>query len=341
MRICITSILLFFIVGLNAQTSDFNNVSFHKSDSIANSYLGADLRSVPKLSYLLTKDLETDVEKLRSIFMWISRNIENDHLVYLKNKRKRKQLQNDSIKLFEWNKEIQKKTLETLLKKKKTVCTGYAFLLKRMCKYAGIKSEIINGYSKTGGTEMEDLRSPNHSWNAVLINNKWYLCDPTWASGIFNPNTSLFEFDYQKGYFLTDPKLFVKNHYPVDSKWTLITENNPTYEEFTEGPLLYNSAFKYAALYKSPQKMYNTITKKESVSFQVDLLDSSITVDKVYLMLSGKRKDVVIEPENLTINEGVIQFNYQFRYKGYYDIHLMLDQEVIMTYAFHVTRKNN
>ena len=340
MRICLTSILLFFMVGLYAQISDFKNVSFHKSDSIANSYLGADLKSVPKLSYLLTKDLETDVEKLRSIFIWISRNIENDHLVYLKNKRKRKQFRNDSIKLFEWNKEIQKKTLETLLKKKRTVCTGYAFLLKKMCKYAGIQSEIINGYSKTGGTELEDLQSPNHSWNAVLINSKWYLCDPTWASGIFNPNTSLFEFDYQKGYFLTEAKLFVKNHYPSDPKWTLITENNPTYEEFTEGPILYNSAFKYAALYKSPLKMYNTIAKKESVSFQINLLKSSPTVNEVYLMLSGKRKDVVIEPENLILNKEVIQFDYQFRYKGYYDVHLMLDGEVIMTYAFHVKRKD-
>jgi len=266
------SLLLFlvFSAGIHAQISDFSNISFRRADSIAEAYLGANLKSVPRLSYQLTKDLETDVEKARSIFIWIANNIINDDAIYLKNKRKRKLLKDDPVKLAQWNQEVREKTIDILLRKKKTVCTGYAYLMARMCKYAGIKSKIINGYSRTGGSEDEENPTPNHSWNAIFINNKWYLCDPTWASGIYNPNTNLFEFVYKKGYFLTDPKLFVQNHYPLDSQWTLIKENNPSYEEFLEGPLLYTSAFKYATLSQLPEKMYNTISKRKKIAFKID-----------------------------------------------------------------------
>ena len=100
--------VFFFVCSFSgkAQRSDFQNISFHKADSIAHSYLGADLTSVPKLAFLLTKDLETDVEKVRSLFKWIAENITNDHATYLKNKRKRRQFQNDSLKLDEWNTEV-------------------------------------------------------------------------------------------------------------------------------------------------------------------------------------------------------------------------------------------
>jgi hypothetical protein len=332
-----TFFLVFFFIGIHAQISDFPNISFHKADSIAEAYLGADLKSVPRLSYQLTKDLETDVEKARAIFMWIANNIINDDAIYLKNKRQRKLLKDDPVQLAKWNEEVKAKTIDILLRKKKTVCTGYAFLMAKMCKYAGIKSKIINGYSRTGGSEDEDIRTPNHSWNAVLINNKWYVCDPTWASGIYNPNTNQFEFVFKKGYFLTDPKLFVKNHYPLDPQWTLIQENNPTYEEFTEGPLLYTSAFKYATLSQVPEKMYNTVSKRKKISFQINRLNNE-QLKSVYILVSGKRKEETFYPENLVIRENTIEFDHEFLFRGYYDVHVMVDDEPVMTYAFHVKK---
>ena len=335
-RTLTTSLLVFFFIGLQAQISDFSDVSFHKADSIANAYLGANLKSVPRLSYQLTNDLDTEVEKVRAIFMWIANNSINDDGIYLTNKRKRKLLKDDPIKLAEWNAEVKAKTIDILLRKKKTVCTGYAYLMAKMCKYAGIKSKIINGYSRTGGSEDEETKTPNHSWNAVLINKKWYLCDPTWASGIFNPNTNLFEFVFKKGYFLADPKLFVQNHYPLDPQWTLIKENNPSYNEFLESPLLYTSAFKYATLSQLPEKMYNTVTKRKKILFQIDRLNNE-QMESVSILVSGKRKDETFFPENLVIDDKKIQFDYEFLFRGYYDVHVMVDDEPVMTYVFHVT----
>lgn len=331
--------ILFLVLGFDSfsQVSDFKHIDFSKADSIAAIYQKADLNSLPKLAYRLTSNLSTDVEKFRAIFMWISSNITNDHGMYLKNKRKRKKFKNDSVKLSEWNSSIRKKMFVTLRKEKKTVCTGYAYLLTELCKYANIQSKIIDGFSRTGGTDIDDLSSPNHSWNVVLLNNKWYLCDATWASGIFNPNTGKFEFEFKKGYFLTDPQLFVKNHYPLDQKWTLITKDNPSYKEYLEGPLLYSAAFKYSSLYTSPKKMQNTASKKEKVSFRFNLLDS-LDSHKIHLLISGRRTDKMVEPENIILEKDTLSFEYQFPRKGFYDVHVMISGEPIMTYTFHVKK---
>jgi transglutaminase/protease-like cytokinesis protein 3 len=320
-----------------AQIEDFEHISFYKADRIAESFHGADLKDVPRLTQSLTQELDTDVEKLRSIFMWITHNISSDSGIFERNKRKRKQFKNDSVKLIEWNHHIRRKTITRLLKKKKTVCTGYAYLLKEMCKYAGITSKIVNGFSRTAETESQDVKEPNHSWNVVLLNGKWYLCDPTWATGIFDPNSFKFDFEYQEGFFLGKPELFIKNHYPLDLQWTLLGEQTPSFEEFLEGPLFYNAAFNYGIMYQGSLKMNNTISKKETVSFQFDQLNPK-EIESVHLVLSGLRNDIRKTPQDLVIDKDSIHFNYQFLHKGHFDLHLMLNDEAIMTYTFHVKK---
>lgn len=320
-----------------AQIEDFEHISFYKADRIAESYLGADLRNVSRLTQQLTQDLDTDVEKLRSIFIWITQNISSDNTVLERNKRKRRQLEKDSIKLIAWNHEIRRKTIARLLKKKRTVCTGYAYLLKEMCKYARIKSKIVNGFSRTAETEFEDDPRPNHSWNVVLLNGKWYLCDPTWATGIFDPNSFKFDFEYQEGFFLGKPELFIKNHYPLEIEWTLLSEQTPTFEEFLEGPLFYNGAFEYGIVYDGALKMNNTVSKRKVISFELDQLNPK-EIESVHLVVSTKRKDHRIEPKNLIIEKDSIRFNHRFLFRGYYDLHILLNDEAIMSYTFHVKK---
>ena len=67
------------------------------------------------------------------------------------------------------------------------------------------------------------MNIPNHSWNAVKLNNKWYLCDATWSAGYTDMSTFLFEYEFDNSFFLMEPKRFSKTHQPVDEKWTLLT----------------------------------------------------------------------------------------------------------------------
>ena len=169
--------LLFIFLGFLslptfAQKSDFASLNFKKADAAAHQYKGASLESLPVLSYNLTNSLSTDVEKFRAIYFWICTNIENDYYAYLKNKKARKRLEKDSLKLAVWNADFTKKTFKKLLKEQKTVCTGYAYLIKELANLADIKCEIIEGYGRIGDDNIGKLSMVNHSWNAIQLNNK-------------------------------------------------------------------------------------------------------------------------------------------------------------------------
>ncbi len=73
-----------------------------------------------------------------------------------------------------------------------------------------------------GTTKTNYKTIPNHAWNAVKLNNKWYLCDATWSSGYIDMATYIFEYDYVNTYFLQDPIEFNTHHIPLDDSWKLI-----------------------------------------------------------------------------------------------------------------------
>ncbi|MEJ6791274.1 MAG: hypothetical protein QNK89_00650 [Lacinutrix sp.] len=152
------------------------------------------------------------------------------------------------------------------------MCTGYAYLIKELCYFANIESKIIDGYGRSIISNIEKLDKPNHSWNAVKLDNKWYLCDATWSSG-FTSAEKIFVTEYNDGYFLTDPILFAKNHYPLEKKWllntTLITSN------FNAPPLVYGETFKHKILPVTPEKIDITIKKEEVVTFSFKSLKNA------------------------------------------------------------------
>ena len=168
------STLLFSLMSF-AQRSDFNHIDFKKADSIADYYKDASLRNLPVLTHNLTTSLETDVEKFRAIYTWISTNIANDYSSYVKISTKRKRFAKDRQAFLDWNTSITPKVFKNLLEDRKTACTGYAYLVKEMANLAGFECNIIDGYGRTPTLLLEEDSAPNHSWNNIKINEKWYL----------------------------------------------------------------------------------------------------------------------------------------------------------------------
>ena len=160
---------------IKAQISDFKNINFKNADKIAFDYKGNDLSNLPGLAYNLTHNLSSDVEKFRAIYLWVSTNIEGDYDGFRKNIAKRSKYKNDSLEQYKWNKSFSNQVFKKLAKEKKTICTGYAYLVKNLANLANIKCEIIDGFGRNESTEASKSKFPNHSWNAVQINNKWYL----------------------------------------------------------------------------------------------------------------------------------------------------------------------
>lgn len=321
---------------IEAQISDFENINFKNADKIADFYKGSDLENLPQLAYNLTHQLPTDVEKFRAIYTWVSTNIESDYNSYRKNYVKRNKFQKDSLKLNNWNKTFSVAVFKKLLKERKTVCTGYAYLVKKLANLANINCKIIDGYGRIENSIDKELQFPNHSWNAVQLNNKWYLCDATWSSGNFDLDNYTFEFNYNDGYFLANPELFAKNHFPIDNSWLLLNEK-PILSDFLKAPLLYGNAFIHSVFPIEPSLMFLEIEKNKEAVFILKEL-KSIDTKSIYLQIVSGNNVKIIQPRAERIKGGLIQIKYPFTERGLYDVHFKLKDDVICTYVVKVKR---
>lgn len=319
-----------------AQVSDFNGINFQKADSIALSYKNEKLHNLPELAYKLTSNLPTEVERFRAIFTWVCENIANDYRLYSRNMSKRQRYKDDSLKLEKWNSHFRTLVYEKLLKRNKTICTGYAYLVEELAQLANINCKMVHGYARTSTIDVETLDMPNHSWNAVELDGKWYLCDPTWASGIPNPETFQFQFYYNDGFFLPNPKLFAINHYPIDKKWLLL-DDKPPFETFLDAPIIYGEAYKYLDSHTVPVKMHRIVKKNDTVAFKYELLKPVKTKDISFLIDNGTRSNKV-SPKWVSNKGRSLTIEHTFKYTGFYDVHLYIGEALIATYTVKVKK---
>ncbi len=325
---------LFFTIS-NAQISDFRNINFATADNVAKLNKGESLRNLPLLSYKLTSKLKTDAEKFRAIYTWVCNNISGDSKQHNTVKYKRKKFKNDSLLLNKWNEEYKKKAFNTLLKNKKTMCTGYAYLIKELALLADIECEIVNGYGRTVDSNIETLEMANHSWNAVKLNKKWYLCDATWSSGYLNENNTFIK-NYNDGYFLANPNLFAKNHYPINTKWLL--NDKTTNSLFLNAPIVYGETFKHQIIPLEPRNLKVVTSKNKKVKFSFKTLNNR-SLNNVFLIIFKGNNEQKLNISNLKNENGILTFNHTFKWTGYYDVHLKIDTDIVASYTFKVTKK--
>lgn len=311
---------------------------FCKADSIAKLYAGADLSDVVRLSIMLTQDLDTETEKFRALHSWVCANLEYDHRMYQEITRKRKKLYDDSLALAEWNRKRSKEVWEKLYTEKVTICTGYALLLAQMASAVGIECRIRDGYARSAQSNVLQLSFMNHSWNEVKLDGQWQLCDPTWSSGMVYLNDGLATFVpyYNDGYFLAEPAQFYRNHFPANEAW-IPNFTGPSPSEFTMGPLLYGSAFKHKVFPKQDSKMHRSYTKKDTLSLELQCLDS-IPSGPWYILLDNgfSSREVELIPEIIEGNR--LLFQYQFGKAGTYDLLVQLAQYPFASYTIDVHR---
>lgn len=329
---------LLFSTLFYGQRSDFPTIDFIKADSIAALYKGESLKNLPVLTYKLTNDLSTTVEKFRAIYTWVSTNIENDYGAYLTTRKKRKKLAADREAYLEWNASFTPKVFTKLIADRKTACTGYAYLIREMASLAGFKCKIVNGYGRTPTLRLDEKSAANHSWNAIEIDGKWYVCDATWSAGrvMLLDNGPEFQNDYFDGYFLADPTLFIKNHYPLEISLSVLNDP-PTFEEFLDGPVVYKEAFNFPIVPLYPTDMRMEISKNDSVSFGLSIPEK-FENKEIHLVLNTGGNDRIVTPKSsLTPKKCVLE--YTFEKTGLYDVHLKIDDALVATYVIRVKRR--
>ncbi|GAA4970343.1 transglutaminase domain-containing protein [Algibacter aquimarinus] len=336
MRQLVLILVLFLSFTIYAQKEDFSFINFDKADSIANSCKGYSLRNLPVLTYNITQDLDTQVEQFRAIYIWVCNNIESDYSFGESTLRHRKRMKNDSVSFSIWNAQVLPKVFKKLLNDKKTICSGYAYLIKEMSALVGINCEIVDGYSRTTSHNIGEIDIPNHSWNAVKLNSKWYLADATMASGYFDIDKNEFVKNYNDGYFLVSPELFLKKNYPLDLTW-LLSENKTTLRQFVDAPIVYGSTFKHTVTPICPKILNTKITVNQEVVFKFKLKDET-KIKNTRLVFSSGLKSKTINVTDLDINNGIVELKYRFTKKGSYDVHLMVGADFVITYTVKVEK---
>ncbi len=319
---------------LAAQVSDFKHIDFTQADNRAGLHEGKSLDNLPLLTFLLTDRLQTDVEKFRAIYLWVCMNIRADPNQNRIVEKQQEKFKNDSLGFIIWNNHFKKVAFKKLLKHQKTMCTGYAYLIKEMCFIANIECKIVDGYARTITSNVTALESLNHSWNAVKLNNTWYLCDATWSSG-YMINDITFVKDFNEGYFLTEPILFAKNHYPQNKKW-LLNDSLKT-QKFIAGPMVYDSTFKHNIVPIAPNQLNSIIVKNQEVNFKFKSIGMTVIEDISLIQKLGKG-DRVFKIYDINRNNNGISFKYRFDHCGNYDVHLKIKDDIVASYNFRVIK---
>ena len=261
-----------------AQQADLKSFDYTRADSIAINLPKAEYTSIFELAHLLTDSLETEHEKFRTLYRWVTDNIG-----------------------YKFNSTAVKP--RKVLKSGKSACGGYASLLSSMTSQIGITCISVPGYSKSYPFKesFEELKKPDHAWNAVRINNVWYLVDPTWAAGAYDLVSKEYVKDYSDLFYMTDPAFFMLKHYPEDKQW-LLCDTIISRGKFVRGAIHYSSYQKLGIkMDKAPKGLVSSRLKL--------LFECKLPIDSVQLKFSNEEKYVPVPLEET--DEGK-QISYKF-----------------------------
>ena len=207
-----------------AQGIDYRDYNFKSIDAHADSASRMNFSTIKALGEYLVKPAKNDLEKARAIYRWISSHIEYDARSYFSNS----YTPTDS---------------ENVFVSRRSVCDGYANLYESLAKVAGLEAVKISGYAKGYGYNAGGVLDsrPNHAWNAVKLNQKWYLVDSTWGAGYLENQSFMRRFENH--YFLTPPGQFIYDHLPEESRWQLL-DKPVSRDEYAALPYLRPDFFK-------------------------------------------------------------------------------------------------
>jgi Transglutaminase-like superfamily len=210
----LTIVCFFFVTlsQLSATSKTFARVDFAAlhSDNVPFS-------SIEDLVNYGKKNTVTDLEALRFYFVWVAKNIRYD-----------------MAELNTTQRNPNKQVPETVFRNRQGICRGYADLLTVICQKARFECRSVAGYTNTQGT---DGRDDLHAWNAIKVNDNWFLFDVTWASNYLE-NTDNIDEKFER-YFSQTSQQFIQKHFPFDPVWQLSEYVLPKEAFFcgnTEGP---------------------------------------------------------------------------------------------------------
>ncbi|KAL8870920.1 MAG: hypothetical protein Q9174_003146, partial [Haloplaca sp. 1 TL-2023] len=179
------------------QPVDFSSVNYQlvdKSARFVNS-LPPMTNSASLAQGYVCRPYRSDVQRLRSIFTWVSEKVA-------------------------WEEDFEGEVdARRVIQMRRGCAEEVAVLVMEMCSAMGLHAEVVRGYLKAPG-EVIDLDSaprPNHWWNAVIVDNGWRIMDCSLASPT-NPKRAQYSSAgpqvAENGWFLARPMEVCYTHVP-------------------------------------------------------------------------------------------------------------------------------
>ncbi len=252
-------------------------------------------KNLDSLSLRLTSKFVEEIDKVRSIFIWITNNIQYDVKGYHStNIYAEIEIELDGLSGKTYYEKYNKKIVEKVFKEKPGICDGYSRLFKYLCAQSNLKAEVIIGYARIKSDTIGVMQPTSHAWNAVSINKKMYLLDATWASGYANNAVTVFTKKYNNFYFLTSPSAFINTHYPEVQKWTLL-KTAPSLIDFFNAALIERDFYELKIKSFLPKEgilLRDSINSPVKFEITADVIDSSLVIIESYIdPKTKKRKD--------------------------------------------------
>lgn len=236
--------------------------------------------STAAIAAYINANFKTENDKIRAVFYWTTSNITYD----VKN-----MFSNNS------NQTPQEK-INIALKTKKGVCIHYAEVFNDISNKIGIKTYIIEGYTKQNG----NVATLAHAWCAAKIDNKWFVFDPTWGSGSLN--NGKFVKKINDFYFKTEPDKIISSHIPFDYLWQFL--NYPiTNQEFYDGKIQVDKSKKYFDFVVEIGK-YDSLSAEEKAGESAKRIEKNGIKNKLISdYLTNKKKENEILRHNANIEK--------------------------------------
>lgn len=239
-------------------------------------------------------------------------------------------------------KPLSERVATDVLIKRIAFCDGYARLFKTLCDYAGIRSEVITGYADGGMGHRRMKFISNHRWNAVYLDSAWHLLDVTWASGYMTYSSDDFIQQYNHHYFLTSADEFIRNHYPEDLQWTLLSKP-PAINEFKYSPFKTGAFLKSKIISYKPASGIIEAVPGDTVQFELETGSEAqrlAVVDTAYIdsAVVAMAMSPGFAAQKCIVNRDKVLYNYIVPPAGAEWLHIIFNDEVVMRYKLNISR---
>ncbi len=277
-------LFIFAYIPPNSVSQEFD---FSRADAHALSAPEHYEQSLENLVDFLITPFNSEAEKARVIFRWITDSIEYDTRAYFTGS-------TGSV------------TPRVVIQKGTATCTGYSQLFKEMATLAGLEAIIINGHSKgySFNQEKENWDS-NHAWNAIRIDGQWKLVDTTWGAGYINQETGTFRKNFDSHYFFTNPTEFIFDHFPEDPAWQLL-ETPLSLDEYKQLVHVKPAFFRHGlALYSHPTAKIETtgptriilrVPQESVLTARLSRNESHLPVNQVFVHHTSDKAIIDVTP---------------------------------------------